>query len=171
MKQGQGKNKGSSFERLVCKELSTWVSSGHRTDLFARSASSGGMFTNQRKFGHKNRTQGGDICAVGEAGHALTDKFSIECKHVKNLQLEGAFLNRTGCLIRFWEQAQRDASAMRKRPLLIAKQNPTPSMVIASVPSLIDLVPDRLIRVQFEVDRVMLGIVLLKDMLAHQCPF
>ena len=47
MRKGGGKEKGSSFERLVCKRMSMWLSKGERDDLFWRSAMSGGRATVQ----------------------------------------------------------------------------------------------------------------------------
>ena len=137
--------------------------------MFWRSAISGGRFTAGKRLGEKNRTQSGDICAVGEQGHVLTDKFSIECKHVKNLNFDCVLFGGTGSLARFWRQAQRDAGSARKRPILIARQNLMPVMVVSTIPVLVELVPSRLIRIQFYVGNDLLGIVKLEDLLRSPC--
>lgn len=177
MKQGQGKNKGSSFERDVCKDLSRWVSGGSRTDLFWRSASSGATAFNQRRFQVKNRTQGGDICAVGDQGNKLVEAFSIECKHVRDLMLWQGVTLGFGNTVRFWKQAQRDASSHRKRALLIARQNLVKTVVIGTTASLADLVPVNLIVLRSLrlngtwPDGPELGIVVFEDLLKMPCPY
>jgi hypothetical protein len=45
MRKGGGKQKGSQFERDVCRELSLWVSHGKQEDVYWRSAMSGGRST------------------------------------------------------------------------------------------------------------------------------
>lgn len=80
MKKGAGKNKGGTFERLVCKELSLWWTEGRRDDVFTRTASSGGRATQRSK---KNKTtfgQYGDIQAADPIGQPLIDLCVIECK-------------------------------------------------------------------------------------------
>jgi len=131
MKVGGGKQKGADFERGVCKRLSLWVSHGARADLYWRSAMSGGRATIQRKAGQRNLSQGGDISAVGELGHSLTDRYSIECKFVKDLELASFIIHHRGALMSYWRQTRRDAAAARKAPLLIAKQNNYPALVLA----------------------------------------
>jgi hypothetical protein len=129
-KAGGGKAKGASFEREVCKRLSLWVSEGKHSDLLWRSAMSGGRATVGAKAGVRNRTQGGDISAVGELGHDLIQRWSVECKHVKTLDLMQAMLNRQGALMKYWRQTKLDASRQRKLPLLIARQNHFPVLVV-----------------------------------------
>ena len=53
MRKGGGKAKGSSFERLICKELSLWITGGEHQDVFWRSAMSGGRSTVAMKKGDK----------------------------------------------------------------------------------------------------------------------
>ena len=80
MKQGAGKQKGSSFERKICKELSLWITDGERDDLFWRSSNSGGRATIVAVDGTRH-TQSGDISAIHPLGHAFTETFVVECKH------------------------------------------------------------------------------------------
>ena len=123
MKKGRGKQKGSAFEREVCEHLSLWVSRGSREDLYWRSAMSGGRATLGAKKGKDLRYQSGDITAVHPDGHVLTDKWFIECKFVKQLNVDGFLLTAEGPLVRFWRRAVRDALRYERDPMLIAKEN------------------------------------------------
>lgn len=129
-KGGHGKRKGSAFERWCCKQLSLWVSNGKRHDIFWRSAMSGGRATVALKTGNLLRRQAGDISAVAPEGHVLTGKFFIECKHVRSLDLEGFFLKGTGRLAKFWKTACTEAEKHGLIPLIIARQNFTPDIVL-----------------------------------------
>lgn len=130
MRRGGGKAKGSAFERRVCKELSLWVTAGKNEDVFWRSAMSGGRATVAHKRGAKLSRQAGDISAVAPEGHALTDKFYIEVKHVKSLDLLQFYAKGTGHLAKFWKVAKREAKRHGRRPLIIARQNNLPTVII-----------------------------------------
>lgn len=129
MRKGHGKNKGSAWERAVCKALSRWVTDGKQEDCFWRSSLSGGRATVQHRRGVTNR-QAGDICSVSPEGHALTDTFFIECKHVRQLKLESFLLTNKGLLAKFWKVAQKEATKHSRAPMIIAKQNNAPAFVI-----------------------------------------
>ena len=72
----------------------------------------------------------GDICAVAPEGHKLTDRFFIECKHVKKLDIASFILNDRGALAKFWKQACKQAREHMRQPLLIAKENNREPIVI-----------------------------------------
>lgn len=124
-----GKRKGGSFERSICVQLSQWVSQGKRTDLFWRSAMSGGRATVAHRKGESVR-QAGDITAVAPEGHVLTGQYYVECKHYRDLDLVGFFLNDKGKLAGFWRTAKREAEKHGRMPMLIAKQNNVPTIMI-----------------------------------------
>lgn len=126
MRPGGGKQKGASFERLVCVDFSLWISGGKRKDLFWRSAMSGGRATISRG----EVRQAGDISSVAAEGHVLTDSCYIECKHVRDLALPGFILNGTGLLARFWETALHESAKYGRLPLIIAKQNNMETLLI-----------------------------------------
>lgn len=126
---GKSKQKGSSFEREVCKTLSLWITGGKDKELFWRSAMSGGRATRASKKGLIHNVAG-DICAVGAAGHALTDVFFVECKNYRDLSLENFFVKQSGILAEFWARCFEEAHKHRKIPMLIAKQNRTPTLVV-----------------------------------------
>jgi hypothetical protein len=115
------KAKGGKFEREVCVVLSLWVSQGKRRDLFWRSAMSGGRAT---VHGRSVR-QVGDVCAVAPEGHQFTDKYFVECKHLKSLDFIGLIEGR-GRLLKYWHIAQAQAAKHELIPMLIAKQNNHP---------------------------------------------
>ena len=131
MKSGGGKQKGGAFERATCKQLSLWLSGGVRDDLLWRSAMSGGRATIGFKRGKMRKSQSGDISGIDTQGQEFTKVFSVECKHYSSLNMESLVFARTGNLAKFWNQACRDASLSGKAPLLIAKQNSRPTLLVA----------------------------------------
>lgn len=126
MRRGGGKQKGSAFEREVCKALSLWVSHGKDKDLFWRSAMSGGRAT---RAGGSVR-QAGDICAVAPEGHSLTNSYYFELKFMKNLALANFFIEGGGILWKFWEKACKEGEKYNRHPVVIAKQNLYPTIVL-----------------------------------------
>jgi hypothetical protein len=72
--------KGSSFERLVCKQLSMWWSAGTRDDIFWRSSNSGGRATVRGKSGKSTFGHCGDIAATDPIGQSLLNKVTFELK-------------------------------------------------------------------------------------------
>jgi hypothetical protein len=128
------KQKGAGFEREVCKALSQWMSGGQRKDLFWRSAMSGGRATLGFRKGEKHITQGGDISAIDPMGAPLTDRYCIELKFYRDLNLAAFWVGR-GTLFGFWERAKVDAEKYGKMPMLIAKQNLFPTLLIVPVES------------------------------------
>lgn len=130
MPRSKGKQKGSAFERKVCKQLSLWVSNGESEDLFWRSAMSGGRATVGRKAGKSHSRHAGDISATSREGHVLTDEWYVECKAYRNLQISSAMIKGVGRLMQFWEEAVSQAEHYGKQPMLIAKQNQVPVIVL-----------------------------------------
>lgn len=123
MRKGGGKQKGASFEREICKSLSLWVTAGERGDVFWRSAMSGGratMFSDVR--------QCGDVCAVASEGAPLTDRYFIECKAYRDLQIERWLVTGRGKLADFWQETKDQARIHSREPLLIFRQNGLPTM-------------------------------------------
>src|SRR4249919_3894092 len=100
MRAGGGKQKGSVFERQVCRRLSLWVTNNEKQDVFWRSAMSGGRATVARG---KVR-QCGDVCAVAEEGYAFCNSWFVECKHVRSLNLDSFLIKSTGALDKFWRK-------------------------------------------------------------------
>jgi hypothetical protein len=133
MRAGGGKAKGSSFERDVCKALSLWVSHGKREDLFWRSAMSGGRATVGRRKGKDLAQHAGDISATHVLGHALTDYWYVECKRYADLKIESALLEGVGTLAGFWRETCKQATDHKKMPMLIARQDRSPTIMLTPV--------------------------------------
>lgn len=131
MRKGGGKSKGASFERLVCKELSLWLSQGDQEDVLWRSAMSGGRSTVAHAKGKRMAAQAGDISSVHILGHLFIEKFFVECKNYSDLQLIGIFTDK-GHLVKFWAEAKAQALRYKKLPMLVAKQNQYPTVVCLS---------------------------------------
>ena len=133
-----GMAKGAAFERSVCKALSLWVSGGQHEDWFWRSAMSGGRSTIGRKFGKHLAMHAGDISATAPGAHALVDRFYVECKCVKDLDLGSWIFRGTGKGLHFWLNACDEAKYYGKLPMLIAKENVTRTVMVlpSDVPEL-----------------------------------
>jgi hypothetical protein len=132
MRTGGSKDKGSAFERMICRELSLLISKGTRKDLLWRSAMSGGRATIQLRDEVLNQTQAGDISSIDILSHWLIRDYMIECKHYANLEFTSGFLSKTGALYRFWNSLLSDATRRGKSPMLIAKQNNRPIVMLTS---------------------------------------
>ncbi len=129
MKVGGGKGKGSEFERIICKQLSLWITHGAKRDCFWRSAMSGGRATIAHGKGIDLRRQAGDISSVSPEGHALTDLFFVETKFYRSLDL-GSFPLGKGALAGFWKVAVKEARKYDRSPMVIAKENLRPIVVL-----------------------------------------
>ncbi len=127
MRKGGGKQKGASFEREVCRDLSLWVSDDEQEDVFWRSAMSGGRSTVAAAKGKRLTAQAGDLSCIHPIGNEFAKAFYVECKSYRDLNIL-AVLKGTGHLIEFWEETLNQATLYGKRPLLIAKQNRWPAM-------------------------------------------
>lgn len=130
MKKGGGKQKGASFERQVCTDLSRFVDPDGSDTLYWRSAMSGGRATVQARSGVRNSTQLGDITCVHPRGEWLTSLMVIECKFYKDLNFGNSILFKKGNLYTFWKQVKKIAKKNDRHPLLIAKQNKSPAIVV-----------------------------------------
>jgi hypothetical protein len=123
MTPGGSKRKGGSFERVVCKQLSLWVTNGGREDVFARSSLSGGRATQLQRKGKQASAISGDIAAVHEEGYPFIKKVYVECKHIANANFLGMFLYQRGKAYNFWQIACDESFKYSKYPWLVIKQN------------------------------------------------
>jgi hypothetical protein len=127
-----GKSKGSQFERDISKTLSLWISNGSNANLLWRSQSSGGRATISAAKGVHLENQDGDISSTHEDSAEFSRHFVIECKFYKSLGLEQLVFRGTGPLQVFWFQVLRDSERTGKIPLLIAKQNNRPIILLTT---------------------------------------
>lgn len=130
MRAGGGKQKGSAYEREVCKALSRWVSLGKREDLFWRSAMSGGRATVGKKKGLDLASHAGDISATHPDGHILTEHFYVECKRYGDLNFASFLCKQQGPLARFWSEAIKQAVAHDRIPMLIVREDRGETFII-----------------------------------------
>ena len=73
-------NKGFSYERKICKQLSLWWAHNKRDDIFWRTAGSGGRATTRSKQNINTFGQFGDIQATDPIGQPFIDVFLTEIK-------------------------------------------------------------------------------------------
>lgn len=127
------KVKGGNFEREIAKALSLWITNGQREDVFWRSAMSGGRAT----IAQGKVRQCGDLCAVADEGWAFSQRWFVELKHVKKLALDQFMVKGTGPLANFWRITLREAKKYQREPMIIARQNGWPILVITKPGQLI----------------------------------
>lgn len=126
--------KGSQFERDMCRLFSRWVSGGDRDDLFWRTSQSGGRATACSRRGAALKTKGfyGDMALVGGSGHEVgklfADTVSVEFKRGYNrvsiqdlLDLPKRAATRT--FESFIDQASADAAVSNRLWLLVWKRD------------------------------------------------
>ena len=77
---GRSSQKGSKFEREICKELSRWWSNGKRDDIFWRTSGSGARAKSRSKSNQQTFGQYGDVQATDPSGQPLIDLCTIELK-------------------------------------------------------------------------------------------
>ena len=131
------KNKGSSFERWVCRKFSLALSDGQADDWFWRSAMSGGRATVGRKAGLARSHQEGDISSVSAEGQWFVDRFVVECKSYAHLPLLTFMLDPSKTIIAGWWKNLKEAigeevdnsdssniyGMFARTPLLVMKEN------------------------------------------------
>lgn len=103
--------KGSVFEREICKELSLWITSGERDDIFWRTAGSGGRATMRKKSGKTTANQEGDVCATDPIGQPLVNIVTIELKKGYNSWNIKELIDtkkKNMLLADFWDQCRRE---------------------------------------------------------------
>lgn len=113
------KNKGSTFERLICKKLSLWITNNQRDDILWRSIGSGSFHSSKKRI---TKTQAGDIAPIDPLGEEFINKYTIECKSYKQIDLYNLFNNKS--IINKWlDKLNEEIKEINTRPLIIMKQN------------------------------------------------
>lgn len=109
------KKKGSKFERQIGAWFTEWT--GYK---FERNRAGSGAW-------HSNKDSTSDITCTDEK-HAHRCKISIECKCYKDIKFEHILLGNKNCdIIRFWDQAEKDAKRGNKVPILCMRYNSMPA--------------------------------------------
>lgn len=123
------KNKGSSFERRVSKQLSLWWSQGEDDNIFWRSISSGAMATNRSKQGKATNAAYGDITYLEPSGEPLLRVFTFELKKYSSLDMMTLIDGKsTGLLGKFWEKLLKECQEAKKAgwgasPAMVTSRN------------------------------------------------
>lgn len=89
-------HKGSSYERVICKRLSSWWTYDTQDDVFWRSSQSGGRATVRFRKGQRTAGSYGDICALDPIGEPLLKLFTIELKRGEYVKHPGDLLDCNG---------------------------------------------------------------------------
>ena len=129
MKAGGGKQKGNSFENKISKDLSLWFSDNNHSDWFCRSPASGAKATIHHALGRDYSKQAGDIIATDQNGAPLTNLFMIECKHYKDLNLEGLIYGTKAGVPEFWKKLLKECQDHKRLPFFVIRQNRRPVLL------------------------------------------
>ena len=117
---GNGKGKGSSWERDIARFLTKWMS-GQDKELYCwRSPGSGSVAT----INLGNKAISGDLIPLKNESTKFFDIFSVECKNgYPGADPFKCIMKTKGDDIKdFWTQANRDAAKAEKLPMLIFKK-------------------------------------------------
>lgn len=128
MRVGGSGQKGGAWERSVGGQLSLWVSNGARADLFRRSVLSGGQYTLSKG----GEGTPGDLAINHPLAATFLSLFLVECKHYKDIELDKYLFDLTerSFLARVFKKAKEQGDAAGVVPLVVAKQNHYPAMVL-----------------------------------------
>jgi len=107
--------------------------------VFWRSAMSGGRATVMRQAGKKASAIAGDVTATKRIGMGFASAFFVECKFVKNLRFDGLVTGLKTGIMDYWTVAKREAKRHKKEPIIIAKQNNLPTIMVMSLEAVIKL--------------------------------
>lgn len=146
MRRGGGKTKGSAYEREVGNQISLWLSHGTRKDLLCRTVGSGAQFTSAARRGNM-AGKPGDLMAQDGAAFGFCEKFVVEVKHWKDLELI-RFMFRQGELYDAMLKVVKEANGATPPKFwwLVAKQNNRPALLFMSYAALSEVVPMRIER-------------------------
>lgn len=117
--------KGSSFERLLCRQWSLWWTGGSRDDIFWRTSGSGSRATSRRKTGKKDKWNHGDMRPDDPRGFALCSSWCFEFKFYQRYDIKGVLHHVSGKSdwLQWWAKITDEAQSVGRAPILITKQN------------------------------------------------
>lgn len=180
MRRGGGSNKGSSFEREICKDLSLWWTDGERDDVFWRTAGSGGRATNRARTGKTTAGAEGDLTATDPIGASLLAVCCFELKRGYNktnpLDVIERKDNSKPCLLEdFWKQASTSAEQSGALyPVVILKRDQKRTSIMFSRRMLMDIAdylgPDRTPKITVRINNETVFIMRFEDWLNYMSP-
>jgi hypothetical protein len=127
IRKGGGKQKGSSFERKICRAISMWWSNGEWDDLCWRSVSSGARGTTSHSI---VKGYHGDLAPVSPAIEPLFNVFSFEVKFYKEIDISEVLRDCNSKILQWFRQSMRSAIYSKRIPIVIAKSNNYPELLI-----------------------------------------
>jgi hypothetical protein len=142
MKPGRGARKGGSFERLVARTLSLWLTGGRSKTQLVRSIMSGGW----RKGAEDAWRHMGDLAPNGPEGDEFRRVFAIECKHHRTVDWWDLWKKPKGTkhFMAWWRKLNREIQGTPLQPLLVFRANRCPIMVaFSSSYAILGAVPTR----------------------------
>ena len=128
------KKKGNKYERIISKKLSLWLSNGERDDLFWRTQSSGGRFTQRMKVGKKTVNQDGDISSTTSESEAFSNMFMIECKNYEDINIWSLITGKQlkNSILDWWNTYKKNADVLNKKLLLVMRQDFKPDIILTN---------------------------------------
>jgi len=121
----KGNQKGSSFERSICKKLSLWWTRKKRDDIFWRTSTSGARATTRKKQNKSTANSAGDIMALDSTGEIFTKNFLIEIKRGYSQKIsllsfvDSSPKNKKPILLQWWIKAENEKKEHNKKYSLI----------------------------------------------------
>ncbi len=140
------KQKGNTFERKICEQLSLWLTGGQEGRGCWRSDTSGAAATilarkgKEKKYVEKNA---GDIRQVLDKGdYPLLDNFFetfvVECKHYKKIEF---YPPMNGTLRSFMDACIAESETTGKKAILILRANNRKIMLFSPNSELVENLP------------------------------
>jgi hypothetical protein len=124
MRKGGGAQKGAVFERKVCILLSLWVTDGERAEIFVRNVQSGGKFTQAVKINNYERGMPGDVMAGHPMAFAFLQKFAVECKHLRTLNIDEFVFGKNSTMLgKIIQHSEKQSKLAGLHYMVVAKQN------------------------------------------------
>ena len=180
MRRGGGSNKGSSFEREICKTLSLWWTDGSRDDVFWRTAGSGGRATNRARTGKSTAGAEGDLTATDPIGAVLLRLCCFELKRgynkVNPLDVIERRSNSKPCILEdFWQQAVTSCMQSNAHfPVVIFKRDQKRTSIVCDRFMLLALAsylgPDRSPKIQIRIGTYNAVIMRFEDWINYITP-
>ena len=131
MRPGGGKDKGGNYEREIGYKVSLWLSDGARKDVLCRTVGSGAQFTSSKQLSGIP----GDLRSQHPLADKFCERFVIECKHWKDLDIL-SFLLEKGELYEALKKVTKEGTDLKRLWMLIARQNRKPDLLFIPVEAL-----------------------------------
>jgi len=120
------KQKGNRFEREISRFFSS-LFTDEKKDIFWRTPSSGGKFTQNKKSNTISENIEGDIFCIDENYSWISKNLIIECKNYKKLDLDKLFYEPEKSIIKEWIDK---INSSNKKYFLIIKENKREPLLI-----------------------------------------